>query len=75
MSIRLSKRVAMSTAFQGAFAIRLNDARVCVWVIAFEPTQKRRPEIETEVRVVIDDSLFKSGRIRDAHEGVWPVAL
>src|SRR5207244_3458676 len=46
MSIGLSNSVAMSTAFQGTFAIRLNDARVCVRVITFEPTQKRRSEIE-----------------------------
>ena len=75
MSIGLSNSVAMSTAFQGTFAIRLNDARVCVRVITFKPTQKRRSEIETEVRVIIDDSLFNGRRTHDAHESVWPVAL
>src|SRR5437660_7751007 len=57
VSIRLSNRVPMPATFQSAFAIRVNDARVCIRVITFEPTQKRRPEIETDVPVVVDDSL------------------
>src|SRR5207247_9561072 len=74
-AMSLSNGVPKSSSFQCSFAIRVNDARVCVRVITIEPTPKRRSEIETEVRVVIDDSLFNDRRTRDAHESVWPVAL
>src|SRR5437868_15003979 len=36
VSISLSNRVPMSVTFQSAFAIRVNDARVCVRVISLE---------------------------------------
>jgi len=41
----------------------------------FEPVKKRRPKVETDVRVVVYDSPFASGRIVDGSKSIRSIAL
>ena len=44
-------------------------------MVLFEPIQQGGPKVETDVGVVIDDSLIAGRGIDDARESIWVVAL
>src|SRR5712691_6982359 len=60
VTVSLRNRVAVATMLHCAFAIGSNDARVRVRMIALEPAQQGRPKVETDRRVVINNSLATS---------------
>src|ERR1051326_6119453 len=74
MSKSLRDRIAMSAAFQSAFAVRLNNTRVCIRVIALEPAHQGWPEIEADIRVVIGERV-RGGRVYVWHKSIRRIAL
>src|SRR5205823_4255359 len=65
----------MAGALQNTFLIGFENAVVCVSMILFEPVKERRPEVETDVRVVVYNSLFAVPRIVDDRKSVRSIAL
>src|SRR5215208_1718610 len=73
--VALRDGVAVAAVAQRTLAVGLNNPRVGLGLVAFEPVEERRAEVEAESRVVVDDALDAAVRVADAREGVRAVAL
>src|SRR6266404_3301552 len=75
MPISLRDRIAVSGTFACALLIRIDDAGIRLRMIVLEPAQQGRSKIEADIRVVVHNSFPASGRIGNAHPGIWLVTL
>src|SRR5947209_1129497 len=75
MPVCLRNRVAMAMVLQHAFAIGFDDSRVSICVMLLKPTQQSGAKIETDVRVVINDSIFAGHNVGEMYGGVSGVAF
>ena len=58
MTISLGHRVAVAAVLQSAFAISFQNTVVGIAMILFKPAQQGRPKVETDVGIVVYDSLL-----------------
>src|ERR1041384_3879610 len=73
--ITLRDGVAVPVVSATACAVGFDDARVSGRMMLFEPRDERRAEVETNVRVVVDDALDAPTRIDHTRECVRAIAL
>jgi hypothetical protein len=73
--VALCDGVAVAVVTERALAVGLDNSRVGLRLVAFEPVEERRAEVEAEARVVVDDPLDAAVGVADAREGVRAVAL
>ena len=75
MTVGLRDRIAMPATFARVGLIGVNDVGICPGVTGLEPTQQGWPKVETDVRVVINDSFAASLRIVDARATIGLVTF
>src|SRR5579872_4969848 len=75
MIIGLRDRAAVTVVTLATTLICLYDARVGFGMRELEPSHQRRPEVEIQVRVVVDDTLDLALAIDDPCERVGAIAF
>ena len=73
--IDLTDSIAAASEPPEAFAVGLDDALGYFRVPIFKPSEKRRPEIETEVRIIVVDVDDHSFWVKQPRKRVGPVTL
>lgn len=73
--VGLCDRAAVPMVALRAEAIGLDDARVGLGLRGLHPSHQGRPEVETQVRIVIDDALDLALAVDDTRKCIGSVAL
>src|SRR5947209_2673211 len=75
VTIALRDGIAVAAMALRAGSIGGDDTRVSRRMVAFEPDHQRRPEVETDVGVVVDDAIEPAVAVHDAGDRVGPVVF